>query len=73
MPGHYQRGVYELTLVLENEPVPAKIYDVAKLEGLESGYRVRIGGIRVTYRVLWQTDQILILKVEWRGRAYKKS
>ncbi|MDE1873735.1 MAG: type II toxin-antitoxin system RelE/ParE family toxin [Candidatus Micrarchaeota archaeon] len=71
MPEHYKRRIQELIIVLESEPVPAKLYDVEKLEGGIDEYRIRIGGIRVIYRVLWEIAQVEVLKIEWRGRAYK--
>lgn len=71
MPEHYRKRVRELLIVLESEPVPAKLYDVRKMEGSISDYRIRIGDIRVMYYVIWDQAQIEVMKIEWRGRAYK--
>ena len=66
-----QKGrVREAIDTLKEEPVPAGIYDVTKLEGYESHYRIRIGKIRIVYEVLWTEKQIIVHFVGWRGRAY---
>jgi len=70
MPEHYRRRITELIIVLENEPVPAKLYDTLKMEPSDNTYRIRIGDIRVVYEVRWTIGQIEIMKIEWRGRAY---
>ena len=50
--------------------MPAKSYDVKKLEGGSADYRIRLGDIRIIYTVKWDLQQIEILKIEWRGNAY---
>ncbi len=70
MPEHYRRRVRELTADLVNNPVPAEQYDVEKMEVLEEAYRIRIGDIRIIYRVLWSSHEIRVLEIEWRGSAY---
>ncbi len=71
MPAHYQERIEKLLLELENGPVPAKTYDIEKMEGIEDTYRIRVGDIRIQYTVLWKTKEIDVLKISWRGRAYK--
>ncbi len=71
MPKHYVVGVKELLIVLESEPVPAKMYHVEKLGGADNEYRIRIGDIRVVYSVEWALEQVEVMKIEWRGRVYK--
>jgi len=71
MPSHYQQRIKELFLVLENEAVPYKLYDIRKMEGWDHAYRIRIGDIRIIYRFLSDLNEILILEIEWRGRVYK--
>lgn len=71
MPEFYRRRVAELGKVLKVKPVPAQEYDVSKLGGFEDTYRIRIGGIRIIYKVEWTAQQIAIIKIEWRGGAYK--
>ncbi len=55
---------------LKNEPVPAGTYDVIKLEGYDSHYRIRIGNMRIVYEVLWSEKRIIVHFAGWRGNAY---
>ncbi|MGH2639854.1 MAG: type II toxin-antitoxin system RelE family toxin [Rhabdochlamydiaceae bacterium] len=70
MPKHYQKRIKEFLLALENDPVPAKLYDTDKMGDWEHAYRVRIGDIRITYRIFWDLHEIKVLEIEWRGKAY---
>lgn len=70
LPENYGRRVLELLRFLQNDPVPAALYDVKKLKGLEDTFRVRIGEIRVVYDVSWQGRQVRVLLIEVRGRVY---
>ena len=70
MPKHYQERIKELLVVLENEAVPSKLYDIRKMEGWEHAYRIRIGDIRIVYRFLSNLNAVLILEIEWRGKVY---
>jgi len=45
--------IKEVIATLKENPVPFKIYDVAKLKGYDSMYRIRIGNLRMNYEVLW--------------------
>ena len=40
----------EILLTLKDNPVPVRIYDVAKLNGYDSIYRIRIGNLRLLIR-----------------------
>jgi mRNA-degrading endonuclease RelE of RelBE toxin-antitoxin system len=57
--------------VLEGDPVPYHVYDVAKLEGIRGAYRVRLGGSRVVYVVDWEACVVTVTRIEPRGGAYK--
>ena len=46
-------------------------YDITKLGGMEDTYRIRIGDIRISYRVDWVSKRIEVLGIDWRGGAYK--
>ncbi|MDE1871755.1 MAG: hypothetical protein KGI06_05975 [Candidatus Micrarchaeota archaeon] len=52
MPDFHKKGIKEVIIALAEEPVPAAAYDVRKLSGGEDSYRIRIGGIRISYTVL---------------------
>ena len=56
---------------LSQNPAPVPEYDVKKLAGLRDTYRIRIGEIRIEYRVDWEFERIGILAIEFRVRSYK--
>lgn len=59
--------------VLEVNPWPAKEFDLAKIEGLEDCFRVRIGKYRVAYHVNTNIKEITVYRIEKRAeRTYKK-
>ncbi len=55
---------------LEFDPVPAKNYDVKKLEGLEDTFRIRLGKIRIVYTILWKEKAIIVSRIEKRGTVF---
>ncbi len=60
----------EAVEALKINPVPWKEFDVRKIEGEESVYRIRIGDFRVIYFFDKGSRTIHILKLERRGRIY---
>ena len=58
---------------LKVDPIPYKVYDVSKLHGFNDAYRVRIGDIRLVYRVDSDQKLIDVTYVGPRGRAYRVS
>ena len=57
---------------LEINPVPSQKYDVAKLSGSISNYRIKIIPYRVLYTVIWESKEIRVYSIERRkGRTYK--
>jgi mRNA-degrading endonuclease RelE of RelBE toxin-antitoxin system len=62
--------IEEAVLKLKEEPVPAGTYDVIKLGGYDSHYRIRVGQIRITYEVRWTEKLIIVHYIGWRGGAY---
>lgn len=61
-----------LLAALKDNPVPVKAYDISKLEGYEDVYRVRLGNLRVVYRVVWRERLVSVIYIGPRGRAYNK-
>ena len=61
--------ITELVKVLEEKPVPASDYDVLKVEGQESRYRIRLSSHRLVYEVDWKLNEIDILKIEKRSET----
>jgi mRNA interferase RelE/StbE len=56
---------------LKDNPVPVRIYDVAKLKGYDSIYRIRIGNLRLVYEVCWVDKKITVHKIEPRESIYE--
>jgi mRNA-degrading endonuclease RelE of RelBE toxin-antitoxin system len=71
MPDHYARRVLLVLEALSQNPAPAPEYDVKKLQGMHDTYRIRVGEVRIEYKVDWESKRIAILAVEFRRRAYK--
>jgi mRNA interferase RelE/StbE len=67
-PDAYKRIIQRLE-ELKLDPRPAK---VAKLEGEEDLYRVRVGDYRIVYQVRERVLQILVVKVKHRRDVYRK-
>lgn len=60
-------------LLLKTNPVPVKEYDVKKISGFASAYRIRIGGFRILYDVDWTQKEINVAKIERRSEStYRK-
>ncbi len=57
--------------MLQNDPIPAAIFDLKKLAGMKDTYRIRIGDIRVVYEVDWETKEVKVLLVAQRESAYE--
>ena len=61
----------DILITLKENPVPVRIYDVAKLKGYDSIYRIRIGSLRLVYEISWSDKKITIHKVEERESVYE--
>ncbi|MCW4014152.1 MAG: type II toxin-antitoxin system RelE/ParE family toxin [Candidatus Bathyarchaeota archaeon] len=57
--------------VLKVDPVPVTGFDVKKLQGYDSVYRIRVGNIRVVYSVDWVEKIISIHYIGSRKKAYR--
>ena len=66
----YSRRVLELLVLLQDDPIPAAIFDVEKLAGAKDTYRIRIGDIRVIFEVDWALREVRVLVVAQRESAY---
>ena len=63
--------IKDIVITLKNNPVPIRIYDVAKLKGYESIYRIRVGSLRLVYEACWSDKIITIHKIEERESVYE--
>jgi len=61
----------DIIITLKDNPVPVRIYDVAKLKGYEATYRIRVGSLRLVYEVFWADRKIIIHKIEPRQSVYE--
>ena len=47
-----------------------KQYDIRKLKGKDDTFRIRIGNIRIIYKVLWNDRRIYVDDVDLRENIY---
>ena len=56
---------------LEINPVPVQEFDVTKISGSESNYRIRISSYRILYTVKWNEKEVEVFDIDKRrGRSY---
>jgi mRNA interferase RelE/StbE len=63
--------IREIIITLKENPVPFKVYDVAKLRGYDNMYRIRVGDLRMVYEVLWTGRIVVIQRIEPRESVYE--
>jgi len=69
-PKSIRQRIEELVLVLKENPLPYLRFDLVKMAGYENTYRIRIGKIRIIYRIDFKNKIIEILDADYRGRIY---
>lgn len=62
----------ELFEKLQQNPVPAREYDLRKIAGEEDIYRIRLSSYRAVYCVYWEQKIIRVIKIERRGESTYK-
>lgn len=63
--------IIEVATILEKEPVPWKTHDVARIKGREDTYRIRLGDLRIIYKINRRLNEVTIQRIAPRGGAYK--
>ncbi|NJM57615.1 MAG: type II toxin-antitoxin system RelE/ParE family toxin [Synechococcales cyanobacterium RU_4_20] len=59
------------TSLEEQEALPADELDLKKLKGdWKSYFRIRVGQIRIIFKIKPEADEILIYSIDFRGSAY---
>ncbi|MCK4582557.1 type II toxin-antitoxin system RelE/ParE family toxin [Candidatus Bathyarchaeota archaeon] len=71
MPETIRAQIREALRVMKSDPVPVKGFDVRKLAGYGSVYRIRVGDIRLVYSVEWSEKTISIQYIGSRKKAYR--
>jgi len=57
--------------LLEANPIPFKELDVKKLKGERYAFRIRAGKIRIVYHIVFESQRIIIDKIDYRESVYK--
>ncbi len=58
-------------VLLQDDPIPAAVFDVKKLAGAKDTYRIRISDIRVVYEIEWEVKEVRVLVIGQRESAYE--
>ncbi|MFV2040387.1 MAG: type II toxin-antitoxin system RelE/ParE family toxin [Candidatus Hydrothermarchaeales archaeon] len=69
LDGKRQKKIFDVLETLQYNPIPFRIYDMKKLEGMENAYRIRIGNIRITYELFLDALHIKVRYIDFRGGA----
>ena len=56
---------------LKNHPFYTIRHDTAKLKGRKDYYRIRVGALRIIYKIFEEEKEIYIEKIDTRGKVYK--
>ena len=65
--------IRSLVLSLEEGIIPFKELDIKKLKGeWKDFFRLRIGNIRIIFRIDKEKDELIIFEIDYRGGVYKK-
>ena len=63
--------IIETLEFLRVNPIPYKEFDLEKMGGMESTYRLRKGDFRIVYNFDKETRAVYILEITRREQAYK--
>lgn len=63
-------SIYKINLKKEKRDNEIPFGDIKKLQGIENGYRLRVGNLRVLFSI--EDDIIYIDNIIPRGQAYKR-
>jgi mRNA interferase RelE/StbE len=67
-----KKKLAELFMVLRENPVPIKNYDVRKIADSKNYFRIRLGKFRVQYSVDWEEKIVKVLDVDKRSESTYK-
>lgn len=63
--------IEDLFETLAEDPLPIHDFDIAKVKGLKKAYRIRLGAIRIIIELNLRENEIFILKIDKRSKAYR--
>jgi len=63
--------IKDIIFSLSKVPYPYKSFDVKKLKGIQNAYRIRVGKIRILYKVFEHEKMVYIYDIDYRGKVYK--
>jgi len=66
----YRNKIAQIFKILSFDPIPAKLFDIKKLEGVDDTFRIRLGRMRIVYTIIWQNKDILVSKLGMRENVY---
>ncbi|RLE80936.1 MAG: type II toxin-antitoxin system RelE/ParE family toxin [Thermoprotei archaeon] len=69
LPSEVKQRVRKAIVILHETPFPR---GVKKLKGFSNTYRLRIGDYRIIYKILWDRNEIWILRIAHRREVYKR-
>ena len=70
-PENVREKFEKLVEELRSNPIPSEKFDIKKLKGRESTFRVRLGDYRVIYEIQRKKLLILIIKFGKRENVYE--
>ncbi len=56
---------------LQNHPFYTRRHDIARLQGRKNYFRIRIGNLRIVYKIFEKEKEIYVEKINRRGKIYK--
>lgn len=62
-----ERIIDKIESILADNPVP---HNATTIEGEHGVFRIRIGDFRVLYRINYQENKLIVVKVDKRSRVY---
>jgi len=68
LPSEVRQRVRKAIITLYETPFPR---GVKKLKGFSNTYRLRVGDYRIVYKILWDKNEIWILRIAHRREVYK--
>ena len=55
---------------LASDPFASNL-NLDKLSGLDHGYRLRVGNVRIVYEVDTPSKKLIVWKIDWRSSVYR--